>query len=382
MQFNNSNNNNHSNNYNINDNNSNKINSAPPTTTNNNNFDNDEFYLPFDDELFSNNNSIHNTSLEINTRTISVIDNEQSFDWYESLFEQPVNIMNIEENMFEIDEEKSNNATFNDNITSITQNTTSANTSTLFNQVTTIDTSTFKTSFNPKNNYSFLSSNITKNLQQYMFTDDVYEPGLKISCTNNALCLIECDDSICRLNYSLCTNRKIQKAIHWNSTIVVETLNGMGKQLLCNLVSGIMINEIIGEYTGKVIKNSEAKYLRKISGQNIFLLELYANKNERKNLYLDPRGIYGNNTFYINHSCSPNTEFEVWNIEGIRRISVKTIKNIRFRDPITVDYNIIVDSTVNKNQLMKCKCGSEFCKDTVQKIGKEKTVKKTKKMKK
>jgi hypothetical protein len=286
--------------------------------------------------------------------------------------------MNIEEDVFEIDEEKCFNS--HEKTTSLKlNNDNSTNTTSLFNQVTAIDISSFKSSFNPKNNYTFLSKSITNDIPAYMFSDDLYEPGLKMNCADNANCFIECDDSICKLNYSICNNRHIQKGIHWNSTIVVETINGMGKQLLCNLIQGIERNVIIGEFTGKIIRFHEMKHIRRISGHNILLMELYTNKDEKKNLYIDPTGIYGNNTFYINHSCSPNAEYEIWNIEGIRRVAIKTINQIRFREPITVDYNIIVQSSVNINQLMKCKCGSENCKDTVQHIRKEKKKKNNKK---
>jgi SET domain-containing protein len=113
------------------------------------------------------------------------------------------------------------------------------------------------------------------------------------------------------------------------------------------------------------------------SGGNIFLMELYTNeKKQTENLYLDPRGIHGNNCYYINHSCDPNAMFEKWIVEGETRIAVKTIKNINFQESITVNYNITVNNSVSKTVLMKCKCGSDNCKEIVQHYKKKRNNKK------
>jgi hypothetical protein len=64
--------------------------------------------------------------------------------------------------------------------------------------------------------------------------------------------------------------------------------------------------------------------------------------------------------------------FEKWIVEGESRIAVKTIKNINFQEPITVNYNIFVNNSVSRTALMKCKCGSDNCKEIVQQFKKKK----------
>jgi SET domain-containing protein len=105
-------------------------------------------------------------------------------------------------------------------------------------------------------------------------------------------------------------------------------------------------------------------------GNNIFIMELFSGTKDSDNLYIDARGIHGNNCFYINHSCDPNVIFEKWLVEGETRIAVRTIKDINFQDSITVNYNITVSNSIPKTDLMKCKCGTKLCKDTVQQIKK------------
>jgi SET domain-containing protein len=79
--------------------------------------------------------------------------------------------------------------------------------------------------------------------------------------------------------------------------------------------------------------------------------------------------------YLINHSCDPNAVFEKWVVEGATRVAVKTIKDIKFQEPITVDYNITVKNSVSKTALMKCKCESVNCKEIVQQYKRNKNKK-------
>jgi hypothetical protein len=104
--------------------------------------------------------------------------------------------------------------------------------------------------FYPANNYSFIKGH---NRNKYSMNDDIYEGGVKTNCNINALSNIECDNTICNLDYNICTNRKIQKQEYWNTCIIAAILDGTGNQLVCNCFDGLKSDIIIGEYTGKVI---------------------------------------------------------------------------------------------------------------------------------
>jgi hypothetical protein len=303
------------------------------------------------------------------------MENENSFDWGNLYIDTSIN---IDEDCF-----NNNNRDYEtieyDNINEINQSTSnsqlitssSSPNNSFYSQVIRKPVNkTFKHTFYPANNYTFIKGH---NKNKYYMNDETYEGGVKLNCHLNALSNIECDNTICYLDYNMCMNRRIQKQEFWNTCIIAATLNGTGNQLICNCYDGLKSDIIIGEYTGKVIHHYQMIDIIRKGGKNIFIMELFSNKSkETDNLYLDARGIHGNNCFFINHSCDPNVIFEKWIIEGETRIAVRTIKEINFQESITVNYNITVNNSVSKTELMKCKCGSNVCKETIQQIKKSK----------
>ena len=99
----------------------------------------------------------------------------------------------------------------------------------------------------------------------------------------------------------------------------------------CDIENGMFISE----YIGRVIDKKTCLKERKINSDYIFK----NGSNMFTNAYCK-----GNEMRYINFSNDPNVQFEKWTVNGVLRIGIYAIKDIKMGEEITVDYGADFDT--------------------------------------
>ena len=109
------------------------------------------------------------------------------------------------------------------------------------------------------------------------------------------------------------------------------------------------------QYTGDVIttENDVLKILMTPHPHYIMELKTHWLRGDSKK---------GNISKYINHSCNPNTNVEIWLVNGKEKAFFRALEDIQPDSWITYDYNSKYHKERNENDIprIKCKC-CEFC---------------------
>lgn len=92
--------------------------------------------------------------------------------------------------------------------------------------------------------------------------------------------------------------------------------------------------------------------------------ECYTNTNNHYILNLEKgtaidSGLRGSAARFVNHSCSPNSEMQKWNVNGLPRIGLFAIDNIPAGTELTYDYNF---DWFEGAQMQICLCGEPNCR--------------------
>jgi uncharacterized protein len=114
------------------------------------------------------------------------------------------------------------------------------------------------------------------------------------------------------------------------------------------------------EYTGERISNAEAdrRYDEdKMSSHHTFLFTL----NRRT---VVDAAVGGNESRFINHSCSPNCEAV---IEDGKRIYIEALRDIEVGEELAYDYQYerTADHTEADERFYACRCGAPGCRGTI-----------------
>lgn len=210
--------------------------------------------------------------------------------------------------------------------------------------------------------------------------------GLCGDCCNNKNTFNECNDQICSVPSfltSLCQNRnlytnissyirlgitKSESQIYINqdyplvcypicSDDYLEIISTKGCGYGLRSLRFINRNEIIIEYLGELIDENLLwkKVVSKNQDEIRYVMKL------RKDYYIDSR-YYGNKARFINHSCNPNSEVQVWTTDDRFRGFIVAIRDILPGEEISYDYKF---SFFKKNSFLKCMCGEENCRGTM-----------------
>ncbi|ODM98315.1 Histone-lysine N-methyltransferase ASH1L [Orchesella cincta] len=169
-------------------------------------------------------------------------------------------------------------------------------------------------------------------------------------CLNRVVyteCPSSCGDS--------CRNRRIQKH---------ETANGIKRRLTKDKGYGVFTdNEIkkgdfIIEYVGEVV--SEAVFKERMH-------TIYATDTHHYCLHLDGGLVIdghraGGEGRFVNHSCEPNCEMQKWSVNGLSRMALFALRDIRPEEELSYDYNF---SLFNPSEGQPCYCGSEQCRGVI-----------------
>uniref|UniRef100_A0A1I8ENB2 Histone-lysine N-methyltransferase n=2 Tax=Wuchereria bancrofti TaxID=6293 RepID=A0A1I8ENB2_WUCBA len=179
----------------------------------------------------------------------------------------------------------------------------------------------------------------------------------------------------------MCTNNFLRHHDTNDDNLFMEEkptmLKGFGAFAKCDIDKGIDLTE----YVGYVMTKDE--YLEKLRFRCLFndLEASYFGMQLTNDFYVDARN-YGNIARSFNHSCEPNTKVDAVVVDGIYRLKISTIKDIKkgtqwfelieslrfvylttafFKasEELTFDYDTeIIEGLVG----MECFCGSKNCR--------------------
>ncbi|KAH7088464.1 hypothetical protein FB567DRAFT_620856 [Paraphoma chrysanthemicola] len=110
---------------------------------------------------------------------------------------------------------------------------------------------------------------------------------------------------------------------------------------------------MLGEYTGLLVPDSFAK------PEARYLFDLIGNAPETI-AYIDSLRA-GNWTRFINHSCRPNTQFELVRVGREVRVCVHVVRNIEAGEEVTIGYGKTYWGTMAESGIF-CGCGEKRCR--------------------
>ncbi|ELU06966.1 hypothetical protein CAPTEDRAFT_176480 [Capitella teleta] len=182
---------------------------------------------------------------------------------------------------------------------------------------------------------------------------DPNEPACGDYCLNRMV-YTECNAGACPCG-DRCSNQRIQRHHHAEGLEKFVTADrGHGVRSKHPLVNG----QYICEYLGEVV--SEEEFRRRMADD-------YSAAPHHYCLNLDSGTVIdgyrmGSISRFINHSCEPNCEMQKWNINGVYRIALFSLKDIPPGEELTYDYNF---QSYNVHSQQICKCGSANCRGVV-----------------
>lgn len=154
---------------------------------------------------------------------------------------------------------------------------------------------------------------------------EVEEPiACSKSCTKatcpNVTALMECDKR-CK-GRNKCNNQDSQSNFSWSDKLEVVFINkAVGVGLKAKVSLGI--GEYLGQYTGEALSHEECS--SKQDSKYIFQL---SKEEDYCPVWAIDSSYYGNYCRFVNHSCDPNSESEIWIANGFWIIKFKTKRAI------------------------------------------------------
>ncbi|KAL1851870.1 hypothetical protein Plec18170_006173 [Paecilomyces lecythidis] len=184
------------------------------------------------------------------------------------------------------------------------------------------------------------------------------ETGCDENCQNRYM-FYECDDGNCRLGPD-CGNRNFEELKHRTKAggkynIGVEVIKTMDRGYGVRSNRSFEPNQIIVEYTGEIITQSECENrMRTIYKNNECYYLMYFDQN----MIID--ATRGSIARFVNHSCDPNCRMEKWTVAGKPRMALFAgDRGIMTGEELTYDYNF--DPFSQKN-VQECRCGATTCR--------------------
>lgn len=164
---------------------------------------------------------------------------------------------------------------------------------------------------------------------------------------------MECNTSNCPCG-DKCQNNKIQKGIN----VPVERFMTENKGWGSRTNRLIKKDTYIIEYIGDVI--NEREYKKRMDTYYKDDIHHYCS-NLGGGLVIDAHRM-GNECRFVNHACEPNCEVQKWSVNGLQRIALFAIRDIKPGEELTYDYNF---SLFNPHQSQVCKCESKNCRGVI-----------------
>jgi hypothetical protein len=178
--------------------------------------------------------------------------------------------------------------------------------------------------------------------------------GCRDDCDNRLLMQEECNAANCSYGADAelqCHNRSLQR--RRTKKVVPRPVGGKGWGLFAG--EDIAPGEFVMEYVGEILNDTGCEQRideYKAAGMHHFyLLEI------ARDLVIDA-GRMGNETRFINHSCSPNTEAHKRHVGDETRICIVACRHIAPGEELTYDYQFAAFG----EDRWKCQCGEITCR--------------------
>ena len=207
-----------------------------------------------------------------------------------------------------------------------------------------------------KNNVYFDIKPIAKDLEGHACQCDAFDPSPE-KCGEdciNRMTYTECDPKLCPSG-ERCTNNSIQK--HRTAPGIERFMTkekGWGIRTKNEIKSGVFIME----YVGEVVSEKEFK---------LRMHHEYADDNHHYCLHMDGSMVIdghrmGGECRFVNHSCNPNCEMQKWSVNGLFRMALFSLEDIKPNEELTYDYNF---SLFNPHEGQICRCGAKDCRGVI-----------------
>ncbi|EET00168.1 Putative methyltransferase [Giardia duodenalis] len=146
-----------------------------------------------------------------------------------------------------------------------------------------------------------------------------------------------------------CGNQRLQRLQYARTAVYPAGKKGYGLFALTNIQRGTLVTEYIGE----VITKEECMRRKKDATGHLYFLAL------DKELYIDAAR-KGNESRFINHSCDPNCEVQLWYVGEEPRAAIVALRSIVPYEELSFDYKF--DFYPGVKPKYPCLCGSPFCR--------------------
>lgn len=137
----------------------------------------------------------------------------------------------------------------------------------------------------------------------------------------NRLLMTECNPELCPAG-ARCENQQIQKRLYPELDLVRTDSKGWGLRSKQDLKAGAFVVE----YVGELINNAEMQ--RRIQIKQDTKDDVYYFLTLNNNLIIDAER-RGNMARFMNHSCEPNCETQKWTVNGITRVGLFALYDIK-----------------------------------------------------
>ncbi|XP_053698668.1 nuclear receptor binding SET domain protein [Sabethes cyaneus] len=172
--------------------------------------------------------------------------------------------------------------------------------------------------------------------------------GSETNCINRAL-MIECNPKSCPTG-ELCQNQCFEKKKYPSLAVKRIPCKGWGLFAMEDIPAG----KFVIEYVGEVINNDElarrVQQKKEQKDENWYFLTVDSE------LTIDA-GPKGNLARFINHSCEPNCETMLWNVNGAQSVGLFALTDLKTGEELTFNYNF--ESTGDEKKI--CHCGASKC---------------------
>ncbi|CAM6083279.1 unnamed protein product [Calypogeia fissa] len=172
-----------------------------------------------------------------------------------------------------------------------------------------------------------------------------------VACNKDCLCgilLTSCSSS-CKCG-DACTNLSFQKRPGRKLKAAKTDHCGWGLQAGEDIKAGDFLVEYVGEVIDDETCEKRLWAMKEQGESNFYMCEI------SREIVIDAT-FKGNLSRFINHSCSPNSELQKWEIEGEVRIGVFAKQDFKKGEYVSYDYQFIQFGT---DQL--CHCGAPGCR--------------------
>lgn len=170
----------------------------------------------------------------------------------------------------------------------------------------------------------------------------------------NRMVYTECNPDTCPCEEK-CQNTKIQRH---EFAPGIERFMTEKKGWGVRTKYAIKKSQFIIEYLGEVVTEREFKER---------MGNVYAKDTHHYCLHLDGDLVIdghrmGSDCRFVNHSCTPNCEMQKWSVNGLSRMSLFALRDIKPGEELTYDYNFAL---YNPSEGQPCKCDSKDCRGVI-----------------